>query len=139
MNAKDRKPHVGRKLRPMLAKNCSSTKTKISNPMNLPIPNNNTIHSVVLKILSHLKQEGNGRSRSDCPVWRLLCVKRSLEVGDHPRVGRQVGGDVAHHQLELHLAVASPEPNKATAASWGSRPLAFKLLVFSMAGHSRRG
>ena len=46
MNANDRKPHVGRKLRPMLAKNYSSTKTKISNPMNHPIPNNNTIYSV---------------------------------------------------------------------------------------------
>ena len=91
------------------------------------------------QILSHLKQEGNGRGRSDRPVRRLLCVKRSLKVGDHPWVGGQVGGDVAHHQLELHLAVASPEPNKATAASWGSCPLAFKLLVFSMAGHSRRG
>ena len=152
MNAKDRKPHVGRKLRPMLAKNCSSTKTKISNPMNLPIPNNNTIHSVVLKILSHLKQEGNGRGRSYCPVWRLLCVERSLKVGHHlvivivivmirghhPRVRGQVGGDVADHQLELHLAVASPEPNKATSASWGRRPLTLQLVVLSMAGHSRR-
>ena len=89
------------------------------------------------QILSHLKQEGNGRGRSDRPVRRLLCVKRSLEVCHHPWVRGQVGGDVAHHQLELHLAVASPEPNKATTASWGRRPLTFELVILSMAGHSR--
>ena len=70
-------------------------------------------------------------------MWWLLCVKRPLEVGHHPRVRGQVGGDVAHHQLELHLAVASPEPNKATAASWGRRPLTFQLVILSMARHSR--
>ena len=116
------------------------------------------------QILSNLKQEGNGRGRSYCPVWWLLCVERALKVGHHlvivivtirghhlvivivivmirghhPRVRGQVGGDVADHQLELHLAVASPEPNKATSASWGRRPLTLQLVVLSMAGHSRR-